>query len=121
LQLVLIDHPAEVAEAGYRFWRGAVGSGEPEEAADSEYRTIGEIVPGLWLEHQRIGGDAARIHLDIETDDVEAEVARLEALGAVRVAQVESWWQMRDPAGLVFCVVPIQSDEFARHATTWSD
>jgi hypothetical protein len=60
------------------------------------------------------------VHLDIETDDVEAEVRRLEALGATRVEVVKTWQIMRDPAGLVFCVVRVQSPaEFAAHATTW--
>jgi hypothetical protein len=37
---------------------------------------------------------------------VDAEVARLERLGAERVQRVATWWVMRDPAGLVFCVLP---------------
>jgi len=49
-------------------------------------------------------------------------VQRLERLGAVRVEAVESWWIMRDPAGLLFCVVRVQSpEEFARSAITWDD
>ena len=56
--------------------------------------------------------DRPRLHLDIETDDVEAEVRRLEALGASRVRQVETWWVLRDPAGLVFCVVEVTSPEW---------
>ena len=46
------------------------------------------------------------MHLDIHTDDLDAEVARLEKLGAERVQQVHGWWVMRDPAGLLFCVLP---------------
>ena len=46
------------------------------------------------------------MHLDIHTDDLEAEVARLERLGAERVRRVHGWWIMRDPAGLLFCVIP---------------
>jgi hypothetical protein len=33
-------------------------------------------------------------------------VARLETLGATRVREVHGWWIMRDPAGLLFCVIP---------------
>ena len=50
------------------------------------------------------------MHLDIHTDDLDAEIARLEALGAERVAFVHAWWIMRDPAGLLFCVVPEPED-----------
>jgi len=46
------------------------------------------------------------VHLDIHTDDLNAEVARLERLGAERVQLMNAWWIMRDPAGLPFCVVP---------------
>jgi hypothetical protein len=47
----------------------------------------------------------SRVHLDIESTDVEAEVARLEALGARRVAQIHTWWVMEAPTGQRFCVV----------------
>jgi hypothetical protein len=58
--------------------------------------------------------------VDIETDDIEAEVTRLEALGARRLADKGRFWQLTDPAGLVFCVVSIQTgEEFDRYATTW--
>ena len=72
---------------------------------------------------QRTGeGTPPRWHVDIESDDVEAEVTRLEALGATRHRYVEDgrFWQMLDPAGLVFCVVGIQTgEEFERYAVTW--
>ena len=49
-------------------------------------------------------------------------MTRLEALGARRHRFVEDgrFWQMLDPAGMVFCVVGIQTgDEFDRYAVTW--
>jgi hypothetical protein len=60
-----------------------------------------------------------RVHIDIETDDVEAEVRRLEALGAGRQETVEGWWVMEDPCGNEFCVVPIQSGDFPTGARQW--
>jgi hypothetical protein len=60
----------------------------------------------LGLLIQRLGGGPARVHLDIHTDDPAAEIARLEKLGAELVQQVHAWCVMRDPAGLLFCVVP---------------
>ena len=55
---------------------------------------------------QRLDDGRPGVHLDIHTDDVDAEVDRLEKLGAERVQQVHSlWWVMRDPAGMEFCVV----------------
>jgi hypothetical protein len=55
---------------------------------------------------QRLGDGAARVHLDIHTTDRAAEVARLVELGATVVEEAEPWTIMRDPAGLLFCVVP---------------
>jgi len=47
-------------------------------------------------------------------------VARLESLGARRLADMGRFWQMTDPAGLVFCVVGVQTGgEFDRYATAW--
>jgi hypothetical protein len=86
---------------------------------DPDYADLGETLPGLTVMVQRVD-DRPRLHLDIETDDVEAEVRRLEALGASRVRQVEHWWVLHDPAGLVFCVVEVTSPEgFAAGATQW--
>jgi len=70
---------------------------------------------------QRTGeGTPPRWHVDIETDDIPAEVARLEALGATRHKDMGSFWQMLDPSGLVFWVVGIQTGEaFEKYASTW--
>jgi hypothetical protein len=48
---------------------------------------------------------APRVHLDIEADDLEKEVKRLEKLGAKRVKWVKRWWVMQAPTGQRFCVV----------------
>jgi hypothetical protein len=61
----------------------------------------------------------SRVHLDIESDDVEAEVRRLEQLGARRVQQVETWWVMEAPTGQRFCVVRAQGKDFAAQARQW--
>ena len=44
--------------------------------------------------------------------------SRLERIAAKRVRKVQTWWVMRDPAGLLLCVVPMSpgslNDENAR-------
>jgi hypothetical protein len=45
------------------------------------------------------------VHLDIETDDQAAEVARLEKLGATRVRNGARWVVMQAPTGQRFCVI----------------
>jgi hypothetical protein len=61
----------------------------------------------------------SRVHVDIETDDIEAEVRRLEGLGARRVAQVKRWWEMEAPTGQRFCVVRPQRAGFPGDARGW--
>ncbi len=73
------------------------------------------------IEVQRVEHES-RLHLDIESDDVEAEVARLEALGATRVSRCRSWWVMQAPTGQRFCVVRAQRDlTSAPGVRTWAE
>ncbi len=50
-----------------------------------------------------------RLHLDLRPEDQDAEVARLEALGATRVdigqGDGVTWVVMADPEGNEFCVL----------------
>ena len=119
--VVLIDAPEESYPETLGFWAGAAGH-EPERSDDSPYASIG-VHGGLRVEVQRIGsGTPARVHLDIETDDVAAEVARLESLGAIVHERRERYTIMTDPAGLLFCVVPVWTGQlFEDNATTWPD
>ena len=65
--------------------------------------------------------DAPRYHLDIETNGLAAEVARLTALGAERVSHWQDAHTLRAPGGHLLCVVPVHSDPetFAGPARTW--
>src|SRR5262249_28723209 len=67
---------------------------------------------------QRVDHES-RIHLDIEADDLEAEAARLEALGAKRIAFVKRWWVMEAPTGQRFCIVNPQRGPLAGKANEW--
>ncbi|MBM7804237.1 hypothetical protein JOD57_000074 [Geodermatophilus bullaregiensis] len=121
LAILLLDLPPEVHAAGTAFWAGATGRTAAPDPTDGDWASLGSFAGGLHLEVQRTGeGTPPRWHVDVETDDVDAEVARLEALGARREADMGSFWQMTDPAGLVFCVVGVQTGaEFDRHAVPW--
>ena len=67
---------------------------------------------------QRVAHES-RVHIDIETDDIPAEVARLEALGARVVNRLERWVVMQAPTGQRFCVVRVQRPGFPKNATRW--
>ena len=115
--LVLIDHPESDWEKALAFWAGVQGVSPSGEGIYRSVGTIGSVA----VESQRIGdGTPARIHLDIESDDVPAEVARVVGLGATVLEAHDDYTILQDPGGLVFCVVPIQTgDAFERDALTW--
>lgn len=106
LSKIVIDVPPADHDRELAFWGAAAGAPLARYARHPEYH--GATLPGqeLGLLIQRLGGGPPRVHLDIHTDDPAAELARLEKLGAEVVQQVHGWWIMRDPAGLVFCVIP---------------
>ena len=106
LSKLIIDVPPADHDRELAFWQAA--SGQPLAQFDRHPEYHGAALHGqdFWLLIQRLDGGQARIHLDIHTDDLAAEVNRLEGLGAERVQEVNSWWVLRDPAGLHFCVIP---------------
>ena len=105
LSVAVVDVPDADHDRELAFWQAA--SGEALTPLENEPEYHGGYLRGeqFALLVQRLGDGPARVHLDIRTDDLEAEVTRLEALGAERVRRVKFWWVMRDPAGLPFCVV----------------
>ena len=118
LSSVIID--CDDLDAGVRFWSGALGS---EVATwESPYVFLKTKPGGLHIGLQHVPEPKtakSRVHLDIQTDDLDAEVARLEALGARRQQPVESWWVMQDPCGNEFCVVPAGQGDLPHDAATW--
>jgi hypothetical protein len=64
---------------------------------------------------QQVDHDS-RVHLDIETDDIAAEVARLEQLGAKVAKRLERWVVMEAPTGQRFCVVRVQRPGWPKNA-----
>jgi len=117
---LLIDCKIDDIDAAARFWAEALGRPvDPSHPGSrGNYRML-ETPPGeLSVQIQRVDHES-RIHLDIETDDIPAEVARLEKLGATIDKQLERWVVMRAPSGQRFCVVRVQREGFDADANTW--
>ena len=103
------------------FWGRALGMPVRQLPADEGEKYVALVDPReqLHIEVQAVAHES-RIHLDIETDNINAEVVRLEALGAIRGKRIHTWW-VQAPTGQRFCVVRAKStpSEFAAHATEW--
>ena len=115
----IIDCQTDDLAAAARFWSAALGiapKAEPEP--DPLYRTLDTAPDEIHLEVQQVT-HPSRVHLDIETDDIEAEVRRLERLGARRIGALKSWYVMEAPTGQRFCVVRVQRADFAAKANSW--
>lgn len=102
------------------FWSQALGMPITDpDAGDvpGTYAEFGNTPGDLHIEVQKVA-HPSRVHLDIESDDVDAEAARLEALGAKKIAFVKTWWVMEAPTGQRFCVVRMR-DNGRTDGTTW--
>jgi hypothetical protein len=117
----VIDCKTDNLDAATSFWSQALGKPiralKPEEAAGT-YRELTVKPQEPMLLMQKVE-HPSRIHLDIETDNLDAEVARLEALGARRVEFIKRWWVMESPTGQRFCVVNPQRGPLDDTANTW--
>lgn len=102
------------------FWGTALGMQVRELPAEEgeKYIRLLDSSSHLHIEVQAVT-HPSRVHLDIETDNIEAEAQRLEAAGARRIRQISSWWVMEAPSGHRFCVVRAQSPDFQDTAAVW--
>jgi predicted enzyme related to lactoylglutathione lyase len=107
---IVIDCPGENLDAAAEFWSAALGRAAEAypDPRDAHYRRLASDPGEPLILLQRVD-HAARVHLDLDADDVEAEVARLSALGAREVARVRTWVVMEAPTGHRFCVIPAEA------------
>ena len=102
----IIDCRTDDLHGAARFWSEALGMATevlPGQEGDS-YIKLKVPDERMHIEVQSVDHDS-RVHLDIEADDIEAEVRRLEKLGAKRLGKIQTWVVMEAPTGHRFCVV----------------
>jgi predicted enzyme related to lactoylglutathione lyase len=117
----IIDCNVEDLDAAADFWSRALGcSVADRDAGDgtAEYQMLGDTPGDLHIEVQKVS-HPSRVHLDIESDDVDAEADRLEKLGARKIAFVKRWWVMEAPTGQRFCVVRMKHPGRGAPAKQW--
>jgi hypothetical protein len=118
---VVIDSKIADIDEAANFWSQALNKKVKAPTPDfPNYREFEVGDTELLILVQKVEHES-RVHLDIEADDVEAEVRRLEALGAKRVHKVRTWWVLEAPTGQRFCVVRLQRGPLGNDATLWSD
>jgi len=117
---VLIDCKVSDIDEAARFWGAALGRAVDLKHPSSRgiYRMLETPPDEPIVEIQRVEHES-RVHIDIETDDIPAEVARLEKLGAKVVDRVRTWVVMQAPTGQRFCVVRVQRPGFPQNAHRW--
>lgn len=115
----IIDCHTDDLPGAAAFWGRALGMKVRDlPPGEGAYKALHDAAHGLDVEVQQVDHES-RVHLDIETDDIEAEVGRLEALGAQKVRQIKTWWVMEAPTGQRFCVVAATSARFGELASVW--
>ncbi len=113
---LIIDCQTDDLDAAAEFWAAVFGS---KPVPEDTYMKLDDQA-GLHLEVQKVD-HPPRVHIDIEADDIPAEVARLERLGARKVAEIRTWVVMEAPTGHRFCVIRAQTRDFDALAHTWED
>lgn len=116
----IIDCQTDSLDAAAGFWSAALGLqiADPDSGGTGQYAEFGDSPGGLHVEVQKVD-HPSRVHLDIEADDVDAEAARLEALGAKKIGFVKRWWVMEAPTGQRFCVVAMKHDNRREPPNEW--
>jgi hypothetical protein len=117
---ILIDCNVEDIGEAARFWAEALGRPvDPDHPGTrGDYVMLQSPPDEISVQIQRVEHES-RVHLDIETDDIAAEVERLERLGATVDTRMERWVVMRAPSGQRFCVVRVQRDGWPKGANSW--
>lgn len=118
---VVIDCQTDDLKDAATFWSRALNKriAKVDQDGDGRYAELVTEADEPIILLQRVDHES-RVHLDIETDNLDAEVERLERLGATRVAFVrDRWWVMQAPSGHRFCVVRPQRKTFGPHLNRW--
>jgi len=118
---LVLDCEGDDLRAAAAFWSAALGKpiANMDVDGDGKYVELETADDEPLMLLQKVD-HPSRVHLDIETDDQEAEAARLEKLGAKRIAYVRGrWWIMEAPSGHRFCIVHKQRKTFGPHLNHW--
>jgi hypothetical protein len=117
---LLIDCRSSDIDEAARFWSQALGRAIDlnHPGSRGNYRMLETPPDEPIVQLQRVEHES-RVHIDIETDDIPAEVARLEKLGAKVADRLERWVVMQAPTGQRFCIVRAQRPGWPKNTNAW--
>ena len=117
---ILIDCNVDDIDPAALFWAETLGRpiDRDHPGTRGNYVMLETPPDEISVQIQRVDHES-RVHIDIETDDIPAEVARLEKLGAVVDKKLDRWVVMRAPSGQRFCIVRVQRPGWPKGAQTW--
>ena len=119
LGALIIDCRSDNLESEAEFWSAALGGTAARPDHGGRYIEIRGDPAEPHVILQKVD-HPSRVHIDIESDDIEAEVRRLQALGASVVEKLERWTVMQAPSGHRFCIIGPRRDGFDEHANRWA-
>jgi len=114
LAALVLDSKVDDIEDANVFWESALGLKcvRSSEEWSTKYSHLNSPKDHPHILIQKTTHES-RVHLDIETDNIIAEVERLKTLGAKIVETFERWVVMEAPTGHRFCVVNPQREDFS--------
>jgi hypothetical protein len=121
LVALVLDCQVDSLDVGLDFWSQALerGVANRDQDGDGKYGELETSADEPFLLLQKVAHDP-RVHLDIQADDQDAEVARLEALGAKKIQFLKRWWVLEAPTGHRFCVVRQQAEKPGLPSNAWA-
>lgn len=116
---LVIDCQTDDLAGPLAFWTKALGT-SAEVDDDGKYAKLDmpDGSPAVLLQAVE---HTSRVHLDVETDDKDAECERLKGLGATEVARIKGWIVMDAPTGHRFCIVGPQGGDFPARTAEWGE
>jgi hypothetical protein len=118
LGAVIVDCETDDLEREAEFWIAALGGEVSSPRPGGRYLDVQGDPADPRVILQRVE-HPSRIHIDIETDDINAEVKRLQGLGATVVEKMERWTVMEAPSKHRFCIINAGRAGFDEQANVW--
>ena len=119
---VFLDVPRDDLEDAVAFWSAVTGWTPSERRGeDGQFLTLLPAAGSAYLKVQAVDGPAG-VHLDLDSRDRPAAVARARDLGATHAWTYEDVEVMRSPGGFTFCQTLVEGEpSLARDGSTILD